>query len=115
MAQAYLTKTLFKYLSRHLPKEALAGDKESWTPDIMTQAISLITNGYKLFSTIHRHLMRLKAFIDSLETDQVDGAQGTRIDQKPIIDALMLNDVLNDAHRALIKNKNKNNMKSLDI
>ena len=116
MAQVYFTKTLFKYLSRHLPKEALAGTKDAWTSDIMKQAIHLITTGYKLFSTIHRHLMRLKAFIDSLEeTDQVDGAQGTMIDQKPLIDALMLNDVLNDAHRPLIKNKNKNNTKSLDI
>ena len=103
MAQAYLNKTLFKYLGRHLPKEALAGNKEAWTPNIMTQAISLITNGYKLLSTIHRHLMRLKAFIDSLEADQVDGAQGTRIDQKPLLDALILNDVLNDVHHALIK------------
>ena len=116
MVQAYLPKTLFKYLSQHLPKEALAGDKGSWTPDILTQAISLIRNGYKLFSTIRRHLMRLKAFIDSLEeTDQVDGAQDTMINQKPLIDALMLNEALKDAHRAFIKNKNKNNMKSLDI
>ena len=115
MAQTYFSKTLFKYLSRSLPKEALAGDKASWTPDIVTQAISLITTGYKMFSTIHRHLMRLKAFIDSLEeTDQVDGAQDTKIDQKPLIDAIMLNGVLHDAHRAIIKNKNKNNMQSLN-
>ena len=103
MAQEYFTKSLFKHLSRYLPKAALRGDRDSWTPDIMTQAISLITNGYKLLSTIHRHLMRLKAFIDSLEADQVDGVQGTRIDQKPLVDALILNDVLNDVHHALIK------------
>ena len=114
-AQAYFTKTLFKRLSQHLPKEALSGIKEVWTPDILTQAIEIIKNGYKFFSTIRRHLMRLKAFIDSLEeVDQVDGAQGTMIDQRVLIDELILNDVLNDAHRAL-KNKNKNNTKSLDI
>ena len=92
MAQAYLTKTLFKYLARHIPKEALAGNKEAWTLDIMAQAVSLIENGYKLFSTINRHLRRFKAFIDSLETDQVDGAQGapeSRIDQTPLNDALL--------------------------
>ena len=92
MAQAYLTKTLFKYLARHIPKEALAGNKEAWTLDIMAQAVSLIENGYKLLSTIHRHLRRFKAFIDSLEIDQVDGAQGapeSRIDQTPLNDALV--------------------------
>ena len=115
MAQAYFTKTLFKRLSQHLPKEALSGDKEIWTPDVLSQAIDIIKKGYKLFVTVRKHLLRLKAFLDSLEeADQVDGAQGTMIDQRVLIDALILNDALNDVHRAL-KNKNRNNTKSLDI
>ena len=96
MAQAYLTKTLFKYLGRHIPKEALAGNKESWTLDIMARAVSLIENGYKLLSTINRNLTRFKAFIDSLESDQPDGAlesepEGapeSKIDQTPLLNAL---------------------------
>ena len=94
MAQAYLTKTLFKYLGRHIPKEALAGNKESWTLDIMARAVSLIENGYKLLSTINRNLTRFKAFIDSLEADQPDGApepEGapeSKIDQTPLLNAL---------------------------
>ena len=114
MAQAYFTKTLFKRLSQHLPEKALSGDKEVWTPDVLSQAIDIIKKGYKLFVTIRKHLLRLKAFLYSLEaSDEVDGAQNIRIDQRPLIDALTLNDVLNDVHRTL-KNKNKNNMKSLD-
>ena len=92
MAQVYLTKTLFKYLARHIPKEALAGNKKAWTLDIMARAVLLIENGYKLLSTIHRHLRQFKTFIDSLETDQVDGAQGApedRIDQTSLNDALV--------------------------
>ena len=74
MAQIYLTKTLFKKLGRHLPKKALAGNKDAWTPDLMARAVILIENGFKLFSTIIKNLIRFKAFIDSLELDQVDGA-----------------------------------------
>ena len=115
MAQAYFTKTLFKRLSQHIPKEALSGDKGGWTPDVLEQAIDIIKKGYKLFVTVRKHLLRLKAFLDSLETsDQVDGVQIIKIDQKPLIDAIMLNDVLHDAHRAIIKNKISNNTKSLD-
>ena len=91
MAQAYLTKTLFKHLGRHIPKEALAGTKDAWTPDLMARAVSLIENGYKLLSTIIRNLIRFKAFIDSLELDQVDGALGApepKIDQTPLLNAL---------------------------
>ena len=114
MAQAYFTKTIFKRLSQHLSKEALSGDKEVWTPDVLSQAIDIIKKGYKLFATVRRHLLRLKAFLDSLEADQVDGAQTAMIDQSVLIDTLELSDVLHDVHRAL-KNKNKNNTKSLDI
>ena len=94
MAEIYLTKTLFKCLSRHLGKEALAGDKMSWTLDLMARAVSLITNRYKMLSTIIRNLIRFKAFIDSLELDQVDGAlepEGApepKIDQTPLLNAL---------------------------
>ena len=90
MAQAYLTKTLFKHLGRHISKEALAGNKEAWTPDIMARAVSLIENGYKLLSTIIRNLIRFKAFIDSLESDQVDGecSPEPKIDQTPLLNAL---------------------------
>ena len=114
MAQAYFTKTLFKRLSQHISKETLSGDKGGWTPEVLEQAIDIIKKGYKLFVTVRKHLLRLKAFIDSLEaSDQVDGAQASMIDQRVLIDALTLNDALNDAHR-LLTNKNKNNMKSLD-
>ena len=94
MAQAYLTKTLFKHLGRHIPKEALAGNKEAWTPDIMARAVSLIEKSYKLLSTIIRHLFRLKAFIDSLESDQVDGecSPEFKIDQTLLINALIKTD-----------------------
>ena len=94
MAQLYLTKTLFKCLGRHLGKEALAGTKEDWTPDIMARAVSLIGNRYKMPSTINRNLTRFKTFIDSLELDQVDGAlepEGApepKIDQTPLLNAL---------------------------
>ena len=94
MAQAYITKTLFKHLGRHIPKEALAGNKEAWTPDIMARAVSLIKNSYKLLSTIIRNLIRFKSFIDSLEADQVDGvlepegAPESRIDQTQLFNAL---------------------------
>ena len=89
MAQIYLTKTLFKRLGRHLPKEALAGTKDAWTPDLMARAVSLIENGYKLLSTIIKNLIRFKAFIDSLELDQVDAAPPEpKIDQTPLLNAI---------------------------
>ena len=80
MAQLFLTKSLFKCLGRHLGKEALAGTKEAWTPDIMARAVSIIENRYKMISTINRNLTRFKAFIDSLEPDQPDGALEPDVD-----------------------------------
>ena len=80
MAQLFLTKALFKCLGRHLGKEALAGTKEAWTPDKMARAVSLIGNRYKMPSTINRNLTRFKAFIDSLEPDQPDGALEPDVD-----------------------------------
>ena len=114
MAEAYLTKTLFKYLGRHIPKEALAGNKETWKLDIMALAVSLIENRYKILPTINRNLTRFKAFIDSLESDpepesdlepesapepeggpepegdpEPEGAHESKIDQTPLITALI--------------------------
>ena len=89
MAQTFLNKTLCKHLGRHIPKEALAGTKDAWTPDLMARAVSLIENGYKLLSTIIRNLIQFKAFIDSLTLDQVDGAAPEpKIDQTPLLNAL---------------------------
>ena len=112
MAQLYLTKTLFKCLGRHLGKEALAGTKEAWTPDIMARAVSLIGNRYKIPSTINRNLTQFKAFIDSLEPDQPEGALKSDVDisdspeseggaPEPKIDQTLLLKALNKYRQAI--------------